>query len=97
MKILTLDFMSSEGTGSESGSGSGSETTTRRKVFISRPLTWRSTEANNMMGSLDRKVTRRRSDRAKEMCRVRRTGLPSARNSPMDRTDAIAWAITDAD
>lgn len=95
MKILTLDFMSSEETGSESGSGS--EMMARRKVFLSRPLTWRSAEANNMMESLDRKVARRRSDRAKEMCRVRRTGLPSTRNSPNDRNDAIAWAVVDTD
>ena len=95
MKILTLDFISSEETGSESGSET--ETTIRRKVFISRPLTWRSFEANNIMESLDRKVTRRRSDRAKEMCRARRTGVPSSRTSPGSGPEGVAWAITDAD
>ena len=94
MKILNLDFMSSEETGSESGSGS--EMMSRRKVFVSRRLTWRTAEANNMMESLDRKVSRRRSARAKEMCRVRRSGLPSTRTPPQDKSN-IEWAIVDAD
>ena len=77
MKILVLDFMSSEETGSESGSGS--EMTTGRKVFLSRSLPWKSPEASGVMESLDRKVERRHSERAREMCRVRRSGLPSSR------------------
>ena len=88
MKILILDFMSSEETGSESGSGS--EMTTRRRVFLSRSLPWRSPEATGVMESLDRKVERRRSERAKEMCRVRRSGPPSSRASP---SNASAWAL----
>ena len=91
--ILTLDYMSSEDTGSESGSGL--EMATRHKVFLSRPLLWRSTEANNIMESLDRKTTRRRSDRAKEMCRTRRVGLPSDRAAP-DEASSF-WTIADND
>ena len=94
MKILTLEFMSSEETDSESGSGS--EMSTRRKIFMSRPLQWRSPQANNIMLSLDRKIVRRRSERAKEMCRIRRTGEPSSRTSPKDYTPP-AWAIVDTD
>ena len=90
MKVLTLDFISSEETGSESGSGS--EMMTRCKVFLSRPLPWRSPEANTIMESLDRKIDRRRSDRAKEMCRVRRVGLPSTRTSP---DGGESWALLD--
>lgn len=90
MKILSLDFMSSEETDSESGSGSEQ---TRRKIFMLRPLQWRSPQANNIMQSLDRKITRRRSERAKEMCHVRRTGVPSSRISPKDP----AWAIVGTD
>lgn len=92
MKILELEFMSSEETGSESGSGA--EMMERRKVFLVRPLNWRSVEANNYIESLDRKVTRRRSDRAKEMCRLRRTGLSSSRSPP---ADSPAWALMDMD
>lgn len=94
MQILTLDFMSSEETGSESGSGS--EMMMRRKVFLSRPLTWRSPEANNIMESLDRKITRRRSERAKEMCRIRRSGIPSNRASPKE-PNPPAWSIVEED
>ena len=56
LKILVLDFMSSEETGSESGSGE--EVATRRKIFLSRPLGWRSAEVITYFESLDRKVDR---------------------------------------
>ena len=59
MKILMLDMMSSEETGSESGSGE--EMGTRRKIFFSKPLGWRSREVTNYFESLDRKFERRRS------------------------------------
>ena len=93
MKILHLEFMSSEETDSESGSGS--EMGRRRKIFMSRPLQWRNPQANNILQSLDRKILRRRSDRAKEMCRVRRIGEPSSRTSPSD-CDPPSWAIVDS-
>lgn len=94
MKILTLEFMSSEETDSESGSGS--EMSGRRKIFTSRPLQWRSPQANTILQSLDRKILRRRSERAKEMCRARRIGEPSSRTSPKD-CDPPSWAIVDTD
>lgn len=87
LKILLLEFMSSEETGSESGSGA--EMMTRRKIFLSRPLDWRSAEVKTYFESLDRKVDRLRSQRAKEMCRVRRVGPPSSRPCP---PDLPAWA-----
>lgn len=90
-KILTMEFMSSEESGSESGSGS--EMGTRRKVFIQHPLSWRSNEANRMIESLDRKTLRRRSERAKEMCRCRRTGEASVHTTPP--ASAPAWAVAD--
>ena len=82
--------MSSEETGSDSGSES--EVATKDKVFFTRPLVWRSQQCNNLMESLDRKILRRRSDRAKEMCRKRRVGQPSARPMPQSQPD---WAIID--
>ena len=90
MKILMLDMMSSEETGSESGSGE--EMGTRRKIFFSKPLGWRSREVTNYFESLDRKFERRRSQRAKEMCRVRRVGIQSSRPCP---SDIPAWASTE--
>lgn len=92
LKILTLDFISSEETGTESGSGS--ENTTRDKVFFTRPLPWRSPAANNTMDSLDRKILRRRSERAKEMCRTRRIGQSSSRPTP-NYDQPIAWAVNE--
>ena len=83
--------MSTEESGSESGSGD--EMTIRRKIFLSRPLSWRSPEANTYFESLDRKVERRRTARAKEMCRIRRVGPPSARDPPTD--DTPVWALKD--
>ena len=88
-----LEFMSSE----DSGSESGSETETANKVFLTRPLPWRSPAANSLMDSLDRKILRRRSERAKEMCRTRRIGQPSSRPTPMSPPSAAAWAIIDED
>lgn len=88
--------MSSEETGSESGSGS--EMTTKVKIFLTKPVPWRSPEASTIMDSLDRKIARRRSDRAKEMCRTRRTGLPSTRLMPDDLpSDVSSWAVNDLD
>ena len=90
MKILMLEFMSSEETGSDSGSGS--DTT---KIFLTRPLQWRSQAANSVMESLDRKIVRRRSERAKEMCRTRRVGQPSSR--PMPGSNTSPWAVIDCE
>ena len=62
----------------------------RKKIFLTSPLPWRSPEASSMMDSLDRKVVRRHSERAKEMCRVRRQGMPSSRSIPKEQP---AWAV----
>ena len=90
LKVLMLDFMSSEETGSESGSDSE----VKEKIFLTKPIPWRSPAANNIMNSLDRKILRRRSDRAKEMCRQRRVGQPSSRPMPENQP---AWAVNDTD
>lgn len=90
LKILRLDFISSEETGADSGSG----TETTDKVFFTRPLPWRSQAANNAMNSLDRKIIRRRSERAIEMCRTRRIGEPSCRPVP-EYDQVAAWAVNE--
>lgn len=77
--------MSSEETGSES-----EKEEVDGKVFIVRPLPWRSEKVNEVMASLDRKVARRRSVRATEMCRKRATGCPSCRCPPQT---APSWAL----
>lgn len=66
MKVLLVEFMLSEETASESGSGE--DMMTRRKIFLSKPLEWRSTEVMTYFASLDRKVDRPRSQREQEMC-----------------------------
>lgn len=92
LRILTLNFISSEETGADSGSGRSGDENMTDKIFLSRPLPWRSQEANNVMDSLDRKILRRRSQRAKEMCRTRRIGQPSCR--PVPECDQVtAWAM----
>ena len=88
IKILTLDFISSEETGSESGSD---EEMTKKKIFLRNIIPWRSSEVNSMMECLDRKTARRRTERAKEMCRVRKQGLLSTRPMPDGFPE---WAVT---
>lgn len=88
LKILVLDYISSEESGSESGSDE--EVMERKKNFLTSPLPWRSPEASSLMESLDRKIVRRRSERAKEMCRIRRQGMSSSRPMPVDQP---AWAV----
>ena len=89
MKVLALDLMSSEETGS--ASASGSESSEKERIFLTRPLPWRSPAANNLMESLDRKIIRHRSERAKEMRLMRRIGDPSSR--PMSENQGEAWAM----
>ena len=78
-----VDLMSSEESGEE-------EEGTR--CFIHRPLSWRSIEVNNLMASLDRKIQRRRRDRAIDMVTKRITGIPSERKRP-DSIDIPEWAV----
>ena len=89
MKILTVDFMSSEETGQESAE-SDNERAPPVTIFKIHPLPWRSDRANSIMTTMDRKAKRRSSDRAKEMCRKRCNGDPSTRQPP---SSAPAWAV----
>ena len=63
--VLAPDFISSEESASESGGED--EGATRRRVFVRRPVTWRSQDLNTYFNSLDRKYSRRQSGRGKEM------------------------------
>lgn len=83
---MTIDHISSEESGSE---GSDDEA----RVFIVRPLDWRSPEAQAVIDSLDRKASRHRSERAKEMMTRRKTGAPSSRMCP----ESPKWAICATD
>ena len=88
MKILTLDFISSEESGSESGSD---EEMTTKKIFLRNIIPWKSLEVNSTMECLDQMIARRHSERAKEMCQVRKQGLPSTHPMP----DVFPeWAVT---
>ena len=76
--VLKAEFMSSEESSNENpsveqeGSSSGSDTEQQlsrgKKKLIKHKLPWRSQEMQLIMESLDRKLERRRSDRAKGMC-----------------------------
>ena len=55
--------------------------------MIVRPLIWRSEEAQSILCSLDRKASRRRSQRASEMMVKRKVGAPSDRAEPGEIPD----------
>ena len=61
-----------------------------RKRLIKHKLTWRSTEFQKIIESLDRKIDRRRSGRSKRMCLEVEQGGDSSREPP----EGIAeWAV----
>lgn len=61
-----------------------------RKRLIKHKLTWRSTEFQSIIESLDRKIDRRRSSRSKRMCLKVEQGGDSSREPP----DSIPqWAV----
>ena len=86
--VLAPDFISSEESASESGGED--EGATRRRVFVRRPVTWRSQDLNTYFHSLDRKHSRRQSGRGKEMMVKRVDGDPSTRSPPANCPE---WAI----
>ena len=72
--------MSTEESATDSGSEREEEATGR--VFMRRPLQWRSEQLQSYIDSLDRKAARRQSQRAKEMVVRRSDGAPSLRCPP---------------
>lgn len=94
MKYMTVDYMSSEQSMSESENGYESPDVERpkKKVFSVSTLPWRSPELTQVMHSLDRKLMRRRSAKAINMLMERhRSGIISSRPAP-DDADAYALA-----
>uniref|UniRef100_A0A1X7VF75 Uncharacterized protein n=1 Tax=Amphimedon queenslandica TaxID=400682 RepID=A0A1X7VF75_AMPQE len=74
--IMTLDFISSEESASDSEDC---------RTFVIRPLPWISEEVKSIMASLDRKSQRRRSERGTEMMVKRKVGMNSSeRECPED-------------
>ena len=71
-------------------SGSESETPQRVKVFLTKKLTWRSRELNEIIGRLDKRVSKKRSPKGNSMVIERKQGRPSNRKAP---EDAPAWAL----
>ena len=87
MGAMVVGLMSSEESCGEAGSSdeSGSElggTIRNRLKLITRPLTWRSAEASNLMMSLERKFQRRQTEKARRMMADRTDGPPSERSKP---------------
>ena len=86
--VLTVEFMSSdeldEEVGSQVAESSESdcenpEQAPRKKQLVRHRLPWRSRELQLTFDSLDRKLTRRRSDKAKSMCLKVTSGSDSER------------------
>lgn len=93
---MTVDYMSSENTASESSSGeeNGEESDSEAnspKVLIKHSLRWRSNEVNQLMASLDRRVRKRRGQKGQSMLFERKVGSNSSRPVPID---APQWAIS---
>lgn len=79
--LMKLDYISSEESASDS---ENCEDGFPRRTFVIRPLAWLSDEATTLMSSLDRKASRRRSERGSEMMIKRKIGMPSVRGCPED-------------
>ena len=101
MKFMTTDYMSSEHSMSESEEGksnsengyeSSDSERPKKKVFCVSSLQWRSPALTQVMHSLDRKSTRRRSAKGANMLVERhRTGIISSCLAP-DDADPFALA-----
>ena len=101
MKFMTTDYMSSEHSMSESEEGesnsengyeSSDSERPKKKVFCVSSLQWRSPALTQVMHSLDRKSTRRRSAKGANMLvERRRTGIISSCLAP-DDADPFALA-----
>ena len=100
LKFMTTEYMSSEHSMSESEEGELSENgyespdleRPKKKVFGVSSLQWRSPALTQVMHSLDRKSTRRRSAKGANMLvERRRTGIISSRLAP-DDADPFALA-----
>lgn len=96
--VLFPDFMSSDESviiSDESDNPSDSENLTsatfKGKKLIKHVAVWRSEEFQGYIESLDRKLDRRRSARAKSMILPTDIGEPSERESPIDCPE---WAKT---
>ena len=91
--VLKPEFMSSEesvveDTATENNSSDDSDGPSepthahKKKKLIKHKLPWRSQEYQSVIESLDRKIARRRDDRAKRMCLETTMGGDSARPKP---------------
>ena len=97
--VLTVEFMSSDESDEEVGSQvaessesdcENPEQAPRKKQLVRHRLPWRSRELQLTFDSLDRKLTRRRSDKAKSMCLKVTSGSDSERPVPDNDPD---WAV----
>ena len=77
--VLHVDYMSTEESAEESGEDE--HMGERFKVLIVHTVPWRSARVVEIFQSLDRKIERKRTSRAVEMCRHGREP-PSTKNPP---------------
>ena len=74
----------------ERAMGSDDEGKRPRKVIRTHPFTWRSEEFTNVLQSLDRKIMRKKSEKARAMVLPRQEGDPIDDNPPEGMP---SWAI----
>ena len=79
-----------EASSESEGEGERPDPEQRKKKLIKHRLPWRSQELQLTLESLDRKIARRHSDRAKAMCLEISVGNDSSRPIPDNSPE---WAI----
>lgn len=95
--VLKADYMSSDETASEASSVENSDDegahqhVQQGKKLHKHPANWRSAEFEDCILSIDRKITRRRTERGKVMILDTTIGHVSSRSAP---TDCPEWAKT---
>ena len=76
-----------------SPNGEADEQPNKKRMFLTKRLSWRSAELEDTIKLLDRKISRKRSQKAALMTmRRRETDILSARPAPQD---ALRWAVRD--
>jgi len=82
-QITTLDFMSSE----ESGTDDGEE------IILTKPLPWLSSTVKNFFRKLDEAALLGKSPQARRQMKQRRFGPPSLRQKPSSSSGIPDWAF----
>ncbi len=87
---ISDDESSAKDSASGSDSELGDEKASKSRKFLVNKLPWRSPEADKILASLDKRVSRKRKSHGNRMLFERETGNVSSRAAPID---APLWAV----